>query len=137
MKQLNTIKALKAISITSYLLIILMGNMIGLPFIFWLLFHVVNFGELDQLYALLGVLGIVLNIKLSHKVRNLKTISIDFLSLILMLIPLISRLVSVPIELFNYLAFIIPISLFILLYLVSIGLSLNIYFKTKNDRTSH
>ena len=129
--KLKILKALKAISITSYLLIILMGDMIGIPFVFWLFFNAFNFGELDQLFAILGVGGVVWNIKTFHEDRNLKNIFLDLLSFIFMLTPLVSRLVSVPIELFNYLAFIIPICLFVLLYLVSIGLSLSAYFKNK------
>lgn len=48
-------------SIISYLFIILMGQMIGLPFIFWLLFTAFDFWNIEQIFAILGLLGAILN----------------------------------------------------------------------------
>lgn len=106
---------IRTISIISYLLIILAGQMIGLPFILWLIFTVFDFGNIDQLFATLGLIGIILNL------TKWKTnIIVTFLSFLLMLSPIISRLVQIPIEMFNYLAFQIPLTIFIITYLTYI-----------------
>ncbi len=105
-------------SIIAYLLIILMGDIIGIPFICWLLFTVFDFGNTDQVFAMLGILGIVLNL---IKWRN--SVMITILSLLLMLSPLVSRMVQIPIEKFGYLLFQIPFFVFIICYLIFIILN--------------
>lgn len=106
---------IRTISIISYFLIILFGQMIGLPLILWLIFTAFDYGNIDQLFAIFGLIGIVLNLT---KWRT--NIIVTILSFILMLSPLISRLVQVPIEMFNYLAFQIPLTIFIITYLTYI-----------------
>lgn len=92
------------ISIISYLSIILVGWMNGIPLIIWLIFTAFDFGNIDQLFAVFGLMGIILNF------TKWKTnIKITILSFVLMLLPVISRLVQLPIEMFNYLAFQIPL----------------------------
>ena len=100
---------IRTTSIISYLLIILAGQMIGLPFILWLIFTTFDFGNIDQLFAIFGLVGIILNLT-KWKTNIILTI----ISFILMLSPIISRLVQVPIEMFNYLAFQIPFHSFYL-----------------------
>lgn len=103
------------ISIISYLMIILAGWMSGIPFIIWLIFEAFDFGNIDQLFAIFGLVGIILNLT-TGKTR----IDVTIVSFILMLSPVISRLVQVPIEVFNYLAFQIPLTIFIVSYLTYI-----------------
>ncbi len=103
--------AIRATAIISYLLIILSGSMIGLPFFVWLIFTSFDFGNFDQIFAILGIIGAVLNLT---KSRN--KIPVTIISFVLMLSPIISRLVQVPIEMFNHLAFEIPLTIFILTY---------------------
>lgn len=106
---------IRTTSIISYSLILLAGWMSGIPFILWLIFTIFDFGNIDQLFAIFGLIGIIINIT---KWRN--NIIATILSFILMLSPIISRLVQVPIETFNYLAFQIPLTIFILTYLIYI-----------------
>jgi hypothetical protein len=106
---------IRTISIISYMLIILAGQMIGLPFILWLIFTTLDFGNIDQLFAIFGLVGIILNLT-KWRTNIIATI----LSFTLMLSPIISRLVQVPIEMFNYLAFQIPLTTFIITYLTYI-----------------
>jgi len=107
----------KIVSIISYMSIILTGQMIGLPFILWLIFSIFDFGNIDQLFAVFGLAGIILNLS---KLKG--NIFVAILSFLLMLSPIISRLVQVSIEMFDYLAFQIPLIIFILTYLVYIGI---------------
>ncbi len=106
---------IQLISIASYMLIILAGEMIGLPFICWLMFTLFDFGNIDQLFALLGIGGIILNVT-KWKYR----VPITLISFLLMLSPIVSRLVQVPIGMFDYLAFQIPLIIFIITYLIFI-----------------
>lgn len=110
---------IRIISIVSYLLIILVGQMIGLPFIFWLIFTVFDFGNTDQLFAIFGVIGVGINLT---KWKNKKLLTI--VSFALMLSPIISRLTQVQIEMFDYLAFEIPLTIFIIAYLIFIVLNM-------------
>ena len=108
-------KTLKIISLTSYSLIILMGQMIGLPFIFWLIFTSFEFGNSDQIFAVFGLIGLILNFTKYGKLRLGK-----ILSFILMILPISRRLTEIPIQKFNYLAFQIPLLIFIITYLIYI-----------------
>ncbi|AZA80136.1 hypothetical protein EG347_03030 [Chryseobacterium sp. G0186] len=112
------INLLRITSIISYLIIILAGQMMGLPFILWLLFTAFDFGNIDQIFAIFGTLGVILTMT---KWKN-KT-SITILSFLCMLSLLVSRMVQNPIEKFNYMAFKIPFSIFIISYLVFIILN--------------
>ena len=109
----NTIKLL---SIVAYLCIILKGSMIGLPFCLWLIFALFDFGAIDQLFALIAIVGLVVIIRK----RNTNQVLPDLLCFLALCVPIISRLVSVPLELFNYWAFIIPSLVFVIFYLTSL-----------------
>ena len=110
---------IRNISIISYLAIILSGQMIGLPFILWLVFTIFDFGNIDQIFAILGLIGLGLSFsKLKDKFL------IIIISFILMLSPIVSRLYQVRIEKFNYLTFQIPFSIFISTYLIFIILNI-------------
>ncbi len=108
-------KTLKIISLTSYSLIFLMGQMIGLPFIFWLIFTSFEFGNSDQIFAIFGLIGVILNFTKHSKSRLGK-----ILSFVLMLTPIARRITEIPIEKFNYLAFQIPLLIFVITYLIYI-----------------
>ena len=118
----------RTISIISYLIIILSGEMIGLPFILWLVFTIFDFGNIDQIFAIFGIIGIVLNLS---KWKN--KILITIISFILMLSPLISRLSQVEMEKFNYLAFQIPLTIFIITYLIFIIINIKEKKTTANS----
>jgi len=122
-----------SLAVASYLSIILMGQMIGIPFLFWLLFNLFNFGEVDQLLAVLSVVGLGLLAKYSAAERTLKIVILDVLCFLLLATSIGGRLLTVPIEKFNYAAFIIPLSLFIVFYLVSLLFAYRQYTKTRFD----
>lgn len=119
---------IRSISIISYLVIILTGEMIGLPFILWLVFTIFDFGNIDQIFAILGITGVVLNFS---KWKN--RILITIISFILMLLPLLSRLLRVGIEKFDYLAFQIPLTIFIISYLIFIIINIKDIATTYNS----
>ena len=106
---------IRFISIISYLLIILAGDMVGVPLILWLIFTSFDFGNIDQFFAILGITGIVFNLT---KWRN--NIFVTIISFAFMLSPIISRLIDVPIAKYDYLAFQIPLIAFIVTYLTFI-----------------
>ena len=120
---------LQIISLISYSIIILMGEFIGVPLLFWLAYTSLEFGSINQLYAIFGIIGFVINFT---KYINLRFIKI--ISFFLMMIPIISRLIEIPIEKFNYLAFQIPFLIFTISYLLIIFKSSKIkMFKSKSN----
>lgn len=108
-------KILKIISLTSYSLIILMGQMIGLPFLFWLIWTSFEFGNSDQIFAVFGLIGFIMMFTKLYKKRILKILTFG-----LMIIPIVRRLTEVPLEKFNYVTFQIPFLIFILTSLILI-----------------
>ena len=108
-----------------------MGQMIGVPFFFWLAFTLFDFGNIDQLFAFFAVVGLV-TICINHnKTRTAKLLALDLLCFFLLISPLIRRMTAVPIELFNYLAFIIPTTLFVSFYIASLFFGCKQYSQLK------
>lgn len=120
-------KAIKIAAIASYLLIILMGDMIGIPLFFWLLFTLFEFSNPDQLYALFAVIGLTISFKILNSSRTLRIALLDIVCFVLLVSPLARRMIVVPIENFNYLAFIIPATIFAFLYFLSFYISIRQY----------
>jgi hypothetical protein len=111
----------------------LMGQMIALPFFFWLAFTLFDFGNIDQLFAFFAVVGLVI-ICINHdKPRTSKVLTLDVLCFFLLSSPLIRRMTAVPLELFNYLAFIIPTVLFAMFYTASLFFGCRQYSHLKTD----
>lgn len=115
------------IAIVAYCVIILKGQMIGLPFVFWLVFTLFDFGNKNQLFGLLAVLGLILIFRNWNKTMTQKILFIDFVCFILLITPIIGRLATVPLYMFNYSAFIIPTAAFVLCYLISLVYSCKQY----------
>jgi len=123
----------RIIATIAYLLIILNGDMIGLPFFLWLSFTLFDFGNIDQLFAFLAVAGLTINLINANKQRTLKILLLDVMCFLLLAAPVIARLLEAPINLFNYAAFIIPTTVFVLFYLVSLYFACKEYFKNRNS----
>ncbi len=110
---------LRAISLISYCFIILNGWMIGLPFIVVLFFSLFEFGSLAQLTAIMSFTGFILLIY-PFQFKSLKALIILQSSIyFLLLSPIVVRLISVPLHLFKYSSFLIPVLLFVLLFPLS------------------
>jgi hypothetical protein len=114
----------RVLSIAAYFLIMLNGEMISIPFIFFLFFSICDFGTKAQAASVLAFIGLILLITLIGREKTKRTLLIEIVVLILLLLPILERLTSVPISLFNYPAFIIPVVSFIILYLLSMLLPL-------------
>jgi hypothetical protein len=107
----------------------LMGQMIAMPFFFWLAFTLFDFGNIDQFFAFLAVVGLA-TICINHnKRRTSKMLALDLICFFLLASPLVKRMTAVPIELFNYLSFIVPIALFAVFYTASLFFGCRQYFK--------
>jgi hypothetical protein len=115
---------LRTFSLIAYLCIILKGQMIGLPFFIWLPFSLLNFWNLDQLFSLLAIIAFVIILLNRKDEQTTKRLMLALVCFLLLASPIIGRLVAVPLETFNYLAFIVPATLFFLLYLASVFINL-------------
>lgn len=129
--KLKQLKAFKLVAIISYLLINLMGEMIGLPFFVWLLFTLFDFGNIDQLFAFFGVIGLTICFAIFNSTRTLKVLLLDIICFMLLASPLIRRMTAIPIEKFNYLAFIIPTTIFGLFYIVLLYISVRQFYSNQ------
>ena len=103
--------------------------MIGIPFVFWILFTLFDFGNPDQFFALFAVIGLLLNFATRNKQKTIKILSLDIISFLLLISPIVRRLTAIPIEKFNYLLFIIPTIVFVIFYLISIFISFRQYLQ--------
>ena len=124
-----TKKIIRILAIIAYLLIFLQGSIIGLPLLLWLPFVSVEYGNPDQIFAILALIGLFLNFKTWNSENSSKTYFLDSLIFILVCSPLLKRLSVVPIEMFNYLAFIIPTTTFMVLFIISIFINQKLNFK--------
>lgn len=95
--------------------------MIPLPFLIWLIVTLFSFGNIDQVFAILGIAGIILNL-----VKWKDSYGKSIISFILMISPIISRLIQVSFEKFHYLGFEIPLVIFIVTYIIFIVLQIKI-----------
>ena len=100
-----------------------MGSMLAIPFFVWLIFTSFDFGNFDQIFALLAVIGLIINFVNRDKVRTMNILLLDILSFMLLVSPIVRRISVVPIEKFNYLLFTVPTTIFITFYLISIYFS--------------
>jgi hypothetical protein len=92
-----------------------MGQMIGIPLIIWLFWTSFEFGSKDQIFAIIGLIGLISVFTKYYKNRVLRVLIFG-----LMLTPIVRRLTEISIEKFNYLAFQIPLLIFIISFLVLI-----------------
>lgn len=125
---------IKILSLLSYCLIMINGSMITIPFVFYLIFSSTSILHLEvinqSITSLIGIIGLLLIIKSFQEEKDtLKSIFINIIFFLMLLVPLAERLTSVPIELFNYLGFKIPLILFLLFFMIYIFISILDYKK--------
>lgn len=111
-----------------------MGSIVGVPFFMWLIFTMFDFGNIDQFFAFLGVIGLIVNLVTFNSKRTLKILLLNIISFMLLASPLIKRLTSMPIENFNYLALIIPTIIFNLFYIFYFTFRLDIILRIKKHQ---
>lgn len=116
---MRNISILKTILLISYSLIFFNGPMISIPMFLYLLFSIANFDSpLQALTSILAIVGLIVVIKLNFVSNNKKRFLLSVLAFFLLLSPIIQRLAFVPIRLFNYPLFIIPVLLFLISYVL-------------------
>jgi hypothetical protein len=120
-----------AAAIACHLLILLKGQMIAMPLACWLIFLLFDFGNTGQVFALLAAAGLVTVCINYNKTRTAKILALDFLCFFLLASPLVKMMTGVPIQLFNYLGFIIPAALFVLFYTASLILGCRQFLKQR------
>ena len=77
----------------------------------------------------MSVIGLTIIFMKLSSTRTLKMVLIDIVCFLLLAAPIVRRMAVVPIEKFNYLTFIIPMVIFVLLYLLSIYFSIKQYLQ--------
>ena len=117
---MKLIKLLKPLSLVAYCLIMLKGEMIILPFILLLCFSLFDFFSWNQITAMLAFTGLYLLIFSKRYKASKWRLLIEIGIFMFLLTPLILRVTSVNISLFNYALFIVPTFSFITFYILSI-----------------
>jgi len=117
----------KALRIIAYLLISPTGFIIALPLAFWLLGGLLNFSSLEQLFAALATLGIVLLVRRSAMRRRLGLLLLDLAAFGLLISPLAWRMSVVPISRFATPAVVLPGAIFLLAFAGYLFLSIWVY----------
>lgn len=124
----------KTLSILSYFLIMINGSIVAIPFILYLISASISIFYLEginqSVSSLIGIIGLIIIIK-NFKEETFKNVFISFLGFLMLLVPLIERLTSISIELFNYLSFKIPLIVFLVFFLIYILILILDYFKNK------
>ncbi|MNK31408.1 hypothetical protein D3C87_498440 [compost metagenome] len=111
---------LRYASLFFYSFIILMGWMSPIPLIIWLIFTIFDFGNSDNIFAILGIIGLFMQLVKPNPKTLKKEIVFYLISFVFLISPVIKRILAISIENYNYLGFIIPLSLFIILYKIAI-----------------
>lgn len=106
-------------AVAAYLLIFLYGELIQAPFILWI---IVGFFAGDLLFILAGTSLIALAVLMVVQQRK-ATVMVECYAFIFMLLPIIHSFSNAPTHLLRYNKFIIPASIFIILFPLSIVLS--------------
>jgi hypothetical protein len=110
------------------------GSIIAIPFIIYLISASISIFYLEginqSVTSLISIVGLIIIIK-HFKEETFKSVYISFLGFLMLLVPLIERLSSISIELFNYLSFKIPVILFVVLFFIYMLISIFDYYKNK------
>ncbi|MNY46378.1 hypothetical protein D3C86_1815510 [compost metagenome] len=91
-----------------------------IPLIIWLIFTIFDFGNSDNIFAILGIIGLFMQLVKPNPKTLKKEIVFYLISFVFLISPVIKRILAISIENYNYLGFIIPLSLFIILYKIAI-----------------
>ena len=122
----------RVISILAYCFIILTGDFIGVPLIFVLAGDLFANSNIIRISAILAFIGLGKIIIVNMYSKTGWTFLTEIVAFIFLLLPLIVRITSMSISLFNYGAFILPVCIFILFYLLSLFFSYRTILKGNN-----
>ena len=125
MQRIKARKVFRLISILSYCFIMLNGQMIALPFIFFIIYSMFGSeGARTAASSIAGFVGLLLLLYLLRIKKKKQILLIELAAFMLLCAPLIERLTSVPLVFFNYKLFIIPAISFVTCYFLSLMFSL-------------
>jgi hypothetical protein len=118
---------LRAIAIVSYLFIFLQGMIIAIPFGCLLFVGLFDTEPMTRIFIILADIALLTLFIHSFKKKTKTSLLIELIAYFLLLSPLIRILITVPLHMFNYLLFIIPVTCFAVLYPLSVLFSFKEY----------
>jgi hypothetical protein len=124
----------RVLSIVAYLLIFLQGMIIAIPFGYFLIMGLFTAEPLSRVLIALADIALVSLCIVSFKEKTKRILFLELVAYIILLLPLIRMLTSVPLHLFNYSLFIVPATCFVLLYPLSVLFSFREYKKITLQR---
>ena len=124
MQSIKARKVFRFISILSYCFIMLKGQTIALPFIFFIIYTMFGSeGALTAASSITGFAGFLLLLCLLPIKKKKQILIIELAAFMLLCVPLIERLTAVPLAFFNYKLFIVPAISFVTFCLLSLVIS--------------
>ena len=120
----------RTLAIISYLFIFLQGMIIAIPFGCMLFVGLFEAEPLTRVFIILADMALLVLFILSFNKRTKRSLLIELIVYFLLLSPLIRILSIVPIDKFNYLLFIMPVTSFVVLYPLSVLFSFREYRHT-------
>lgn len=129
-------KYLVWLALIFYFLIILQGDMIGIPLVIWLLYSLSQFGKISQLFAIVAIVGSILFTLTHSNYKPTATLFIRLLAICMMLSPILWKLSVLPFHLFNYSSFVTPILLFMAISVFLILSDLATIYRSKDTNTN-
>ena len=120
----------RVLAIISYLFTFLQGMIIAIPFGCMLFVGLFEAEPVTRIFIILADIALLSLFILSFNQRNKRSLFIELIAYFLLLSPLVRILSIVPIEKFNYLQFIVPVTSFIVLYPLSVLFSFKEYRRT-------
>lgn len=115
LNQMSLKKTFLALSLISYSLILFQGMILSFPLLLVLFFWLFDFHSISPLFSVLGLSGIFLGMAFRNK-SGWKVALINIIVFGLLSAPLVWRLMSVPLALFNNWGFYIPTIAFVIFF---------------------
>jgi O-antigen/teichoic acid export membrane protein len=114
----------------------LKGQMIALPFIMFIFFNLFGYEDaLITITSIASIAGLLTLLVVTRYRLTKRTLLIEVLAFLLLCVPIIERLISAPLVLFNYALFIIPLIGFVLFFVIYLTFTFNELKKKRADKS--
>ena len=124
---------IRFLSISAYFLVFLYGDLMEAPMIFWIVLGLFAAAFLHQIQSLFVILSLFVLAFLIVVEKSMRTLFIESICFIFLLLPIVTVFISASSELLNYPMFIIPALVFIFLYPISLVMSYREYKLLKTN----
>jgi hypothetical protein len=123
--------AFLSLAIISYFCIVVNGDMAGIPFILFLFYSLFDLGTIAEIGGVIGIAGLVILFIFRNNKNPIRIFMVEMFAFVFLLVPILVRIKSLPLELFEYTGFLLPLFLFLAFYGLTLLMSLLTLRKTQ------